>query len=91
VAARQRLNRLSSPAPQTGAAKLSFTEQRELESLPDTIEALETEQSGINATLANPISIAMTAAGQDPASAPGVIETEIKRGMERWEALESKK
>lgn len=79
-------------APKPAQVKLSYKEQRELEALPDRIEALETEQSTINGQLANP-----DIYRDDPQQVKtlqarlGVIETEIMQAMERWEALESKR
>ncbi|HQR50753.1 MAG TPA: ATP-binding cassette domain-containing protein [Methylophilaceae bacterium] len=70
-------------------AKLSYKEQRELEALPDKIEALETEQGDINATLSNG-----DLYRSDPQRVKAlqarltVIEQEIELALARWEALE---
>ncbi|MCA1924828.1 MAG: ATP-binding cassette domain-containing protein [Thiobacillus sp.] len=77
------------PVAQKG--KLSYKEARELESLPDIIEALEAEQAGIAARLADP-ALYQT----DPQAASGLharseaIELELLDALARWEALEAK-
>ena len=71
------------------ASKLSFKEIKELESLPDRIEALETEQATINASLANP-SIYQDNPHQVKAlqSRLADLVTELEQATMRWEALE---
>ncbi|HEX5805437.1 MAG TPA: ATP-binding cassette domain-containing protein [Macromonas sp.] len=80
----------SKPAA-TGSAprrKLSYKEQRELDSLPATIEALEQEQATIDATLADGQLYAT-----EPAKAAALatrhaeIEEALMEALERWEAL----
>jgi ATP-binding cassette subfamily F protein uup len=73
------------------SGKLSFKEQRELEEIPQRIEALEREQEEIAAALGsgtlfrdNPQHAKQL---QERASA---IEEELMQTMARWEALESK-
>ena len=72
--------------------KLSYKEQRELEALPATIEALETEQKQVNAELEDG-----TIYGRDPERAQKLaerheaIELELLEALERWEALEGKR
>jgi len=71
--------------------KLSYKEQRELESLPKEIEALEAEQASLAAKMAGPEYF------RQP---PEVLRADQKRNediealmlekLERWEALESK-
>jgi len=74
------------------AVKLSYKEQRELEALPATIEALETEQKQVNAELEDG-----TIYGRDPERAQKLaerheaIELELLEALERWEALEGKR
>jgi ATP-binding cassette subfamily F protein uup len=68
--------------------KLSYKEQRELDGMPQQIEALEAEQATIRATMAD---------GQlyvsDPARATqlhareGEIEEALLMALERWETL----
>ena len=68
--------------------KLSFKEQRELDSLPETIAALEAEQRTINALLAdgtlyardNPRALLL-------ASRNAAIDAELLTALERWELL----
>jgi ATP-binding cassette subfamily F protein uup len=73
----------------TSANKLSFKETQELESLPDRIEALETEQATINASLANP-SIYQDNPQQAKAlqSRLADLTSELEQATMRWEALE---
>ena len=76
------------PAKSAPAVKLSYKEQRELDGIPQQIEALEAEQAQIRATLAD---------GQlyvsDPARATqlhareGEIEEALLHALERWETL----
>jgi ATP-binding cassette subfamily F protein uup len=74
-----------------GSAKLSFKETRELASLPETIAALEREQSDITAALADP-----EVYRDEPARVQALqqrytaIETELMENLARWEALEAK-
>jgi ATP-binding cassette subfamily F protein uup len=75
-------------APATKTRKLSFKEQRELDGLPEKIAALETEQAGINALLAdgtlyardNPRALQL-------ASRNAAIDAELLAALERWELL----
>ncbi|MDR2240118.1 MAG: ATP-binding cassette domain-containing protein [Zoogloeaceae bacterium] len=71
--------------------KLSFKESRELEALPDRIAALESEQAGLNARLADP---ALYRGAPETARALrerlGALEAEIAAAMQRWEELESR-
>ena len=68
--------------------KLSFKEQRELDSLPAHIEALEAEQATIAARLQDP---GLYADGSQQAQALSArhaqIEEELMTGLERWETL----
>jgi ATP-binding cassette subfamily F protein uup len=78
------------PAADAPAAprKLSYKETRELEQWPARLEALEVEQRGIDAQLADP---ALYAREPQRASAlharHAQIEEELMAGLERWEAL----
>jgi len=75
-------------ASKTPAKKLSFKEQREYDSLPALIEALEQEQAALNHALADGalyISDPKTAA--DKAARVAQIDDELLGAMERWEAL----
>ena len=71
------------------ARKLSFKEQRELESLPQLIEQLEAEQAELHARLADP------AFYQQPGSEITAVtsrmeklDAELLQAYSRWEALE---
>ena len=78
------------PAPQK-ARKLSYKEQRELDALPARIEAMEAEQKGLGALLAD-ASIYTT----DPSRAAtsqaryAALDNELLAALERWEALGAK-
>lgn len=76
-------------SPATNAKrKLSYKEQRELEALPQRIEALEAEQKAIDDALADG-----SLYGSDPAKAAamatrhGEIEEALMEALERWDAL----
>ena len=78
------------PNTKAPASKLSFKEQKELESLPELIEKLESEQTSINLTLAD---------ANIYANHPDQVKTlqtrlseldaEIEEKVLRWESLES--
>jgi ABC transport system ATP-binding/permease protein len=72
--------------------KLSYKEQLELDRLPEKIEALETEQSTINATLADP---EIYKTDLEKATHLQIKLTELDEALinalSRWEELESKK
>jgi ATP-binding cassette subfamily F protein uup len=77
-----------SPRPATARTKLSYKEQRELESLPGRIEALEAEQKTLFERLASPA--LYTEAPQEVATLQArhdAIEAELMAALERWEAL----
>jgi len=75
-------------APAGAKRKLSYKEQRELESLPGLIEALEQEQKSINDTLADG-SLYRTdgARASQLAARSAQIEDELMAALERWDAL----
>ncbi|WKZ86142.1 ATP-binding cassette domain-containing protein [Ralstonia pickettii] len=72
--------------------KLSYKEQRELDALPATIEALEAEQKQVGGELEDG-----SIYGRDPERAQKLaerheaIELELLEALERWEALEAKR
>lgn len=69
-------------------SKLSFKEQKELDSLPDRIAALEDEQSTLTARLSSG-----ALAGPEAAAVStrlGALAAEIDAAMLRWEELESR-
>ena len=68
--------------------KLSFKEQREFDSLPGLIEALEKEQAGLNEALADgALYVTDAKAAADKAQRVLAIDDELLAAMERWEAL----
>ncbi len=82
------LMRPSKSAP--AQRKLSFKEQRELESLPARIDQLETEQAALHATMSSPSfyqqpksDIAATNAKLE------TLERELAEVFSRWESLEA--
>ena len=79
----------AAPAPVRAKAALGHKEQRELAALPGTISALEAEQAGIAARLADP---ALYRNDRDGAAAlqkrAAQIERDLAAAMTRWEALE---
>mgnify|MGYP006177299299 CR=1 FL=1 len=80
----------TAPAPAAPVAKkkLSYKEQKELEQLPATIEALEVEQKMLNEQLADG---SLYASDGIKATAMmtrvAAIEEELLLALERWEAL----
>ncbi|KJS76482.1 MAG: ABC transporter ATP-binding protein [Comamonadaceae bacterium BICA1-1] len=76
------------PPPAAAKRKLSYKEQRELEALPQRIEALEAEQKAIAAELGDGLLYARhperaAALAQRHAAS----EDELLQALERWEAL----
>jgi ATP-binding cassette subfamily F protein uup len=68
--------------------KLSYKDQRELDQLPGRIEALETEQTALHASLADPALYRGDPSGVVAARARlEAVEREIAALLERWEAL----
>jgi ATP-binding cassette subfamily F protein uup len=79
-------------AAATRQAKLSYREQRELESLPERIEVLEAEQKALEAQLADPTSYQGGGeAVRGLRERFEAIETELLEALERWEALEARR
>ena len=75
-------------APAGKARKLSFKEQRELEALPETIGALESEQKEISEALADGSLYAVdNARAMKLATRSAAIDDELMAALERWEAL----
>ena len=75
-------------APRGGKRKLSYKEQRELDALPALIESLETEQTAIQAELADGT---LYSSDLERALALQARDTEIEEALmtalERWEIL----
>lgn len=88
--------KIETPKPAAASAptktKLSYKEQLELDQLPEKIEALETEQAAINATLADP---EIYKTDLEKATALQIKLTKLDEAfinaLARWEELESKK
>jgi len=70
-------------------SKLSFKEQKELDSLPDRIAALEDEQATLTARLSSGALAGPEAAGVS--TRLGALAAEIDAAMLRWEELESRR
>ena len=79
-------------APRPAGGRLSYKEQRELDALPGNIEALELEQSEIQAKLGDP-----ELYRSEPQQVKQLqnrlheIEQAIALAMQRWEALENRR
>jgi len=74
-----------------GKVKLSYKEQRELESLPREIEALEAEQKVLAAKMSAPEYFRLGAdVLRDDQKRNAGIEALVMKKLERWEALEAK-
>ncbi len=73
------------------AKKLSYREQRELESLPARIESLEAEQRALNAKIADPAFYSEPGSViSDAVARLEALETELTQVYERWDSLESR-
>jgi len=69
--------------------KLTFRETTELESLPDSIDALERERERVYGSLADPVVLRDGAATAAAKARLGEIEREIAQALARWEELET--
>ena len=72
------------------SSKLSFKEQKELESLPMDIEQLETDQANIVNDLAKPETYSNTELVKNLQTRLSKIEADIEAKLSRWEVLENK-
>jgi ATP-binding cassette subfamily F protein uup len=71
--------------------RLSYKEQRELEALPARIEALESEQRELNATIAGPEFYKETADAINQAlGRVDALQQELTEAYTRWEQLENR-
>ena len=81
----------TAPTPAVTRTKLSYKDQRELEALPERIEALEQEQKTVREQLN-----ASDLYSKDPGLAQQLyqrdaqIEDELMQALERWEALSTR-
>ncbi len=82
------------PAPKPArerSAKLSYKEQRELDTLPEQIEALEAEQESLHQQMADPATYQQGGTAITAAQARlEQVEAELEAAYQRWEALEAK-
>ena len=75
-------------APAVKTRKLSYKEQRELETLPEKIAALETEQASITSALADGTLFATDSARALQLTQRNTeIDDELLAALERWEVL----
>ncbi len=80
-----------SPKPSKSVNKLSFKEQQELEGIPAQIELLETEQSNIDAQLADSeIYVTQAPLVKNLQARLSEIESLLEKLLARWETLDSK-
>ena len=89
-AAKPAANKAETAKPKAG--KLSFQETKELEELPERIEALETEQANINAQLAD-ATIYKDQPDEVKSLQRRLVELEqvLTAALHRWEILESRR
>jgi ATP-binding cassette subfamily F protein uup len=80
----------AAPAPRRERKRgLSFRDARELEELPDRIDAAEREREGVYATLADPAVLRDAAAAAAARARLAALDAEIAAMTARWEALET--
>ncbi|MCE5333603.1 MAG: ATP-binding cassette domain-containing protein [Desulfobacteraceae bacterium] len=85
--------RREKPRPKRDPSEtFSYKEQRELESLPHTIERLEEEQSALYRTLSDPAFYQRPDGGEIAGTRERLkeIEDELEKAYERWDALDTK-
>ncbi len=74
------------------AKKISYNEQRELEALPQRIEALESEQQALFSTVSDPAFYKRDKSDiTDIQNRLSEVEAEIAHAYERWEVLDKRK
>lgn len=82
----------AAPSAATPSKKLSFKEQRELDTLPATIEQLEAEHAALSATLADPATFKRGGPDLRALTAElAELEAKIAASYARWEALEGRR
>ena len=81
----------ASPASAAARKKLSFKERRELDELPARIEALETEQTQLEAAIADPGFYRNPAQTiTDTLARLETVQATLIEAMARWDALDSR-
>ena len=75
--------------PQKPARRLSYKDQRELETLPGKIERLEQEQAQLHQRLADPNAYSDPATAKELNARLKVLEAELATAYMRWETLET--
>jgi ATP-binding cassette subfamily F protein uup len=81
----------ASPSPASARKKLSFNERRELADLPARIEALESEQTQLEATIADPGFYRKPAQTiTDTLARLETVKATLLEAMARWDALDSR-
>lgn len=79
------------PVAVSKAKKLSFKEQRELDTIPELIAALEAEQTVLNLQLSDPDFYKKNAAeARRVASRVEAIDIELTQALLRWEEIEAR-
>jgi len=82
---------VAAPAAAKPRTKLSYKEQRELDDLPQRIEALETEQAELAALIGGSELYAQGAARiQEVTTRHAAIEEDLMNLLERWETLSNR-
>ena len=80
-----------SPDKPKPKAKLSYKEERELEQIPQQIEALEQEQTELQSAMSDPDFFKQSSdLITDASNRLQTIQSELERLLERWEELESR-
>ena len=78
-------------APASARKKLTFKERRELDELPARIEALETEQTQLEATIADPGFYRNPAQTiTDTLARLETVQAALLEAMARWDTLDSR-
>jgi ATP-binding cassette subfamily F protein uup len=86
-----KLSSTNEPSKLPPGKKLSFKEQKELESLPQKIEALESQQAELHQKMADPAFFKSSSQEIATANAKlASIQTELASIFERWEELEAR-
>lgn len=67
--------------------RLTYQESKELDALPERIDALEREREGVYASLADPVVLRDGAAAAEAKSRLAALDAEIEGAMGRWEEL----